>query len=202
MNISEPFIRRPVATTLLSFALLMPACNNIEHPIRDREEDARRATGGDPNAGRDAIRRYGCLSCHTIPGEWTIQEIVDHLVETYRPGVDELRCLLAGQRPPGEPVPASLQSKAPHLRPWPWLLGELHRLNADVLGLLAAVPPQFETTARAPIVMVVNVPRPGGGFDPLHWVEDLDWKAYAIASWRLHPIDHLNQAKKVLAGKA
>jgi len=61
-------------------------------------------------------------ACHTIPGEWTIQEIVDHLVETYRPGVDELRCLLAGQRPPGEPVPASLQSKAPHLRPWPWLL--------------------------------------------------------------------------------
>jgi len=138
----------------------------------------------------------------TIPGEWTIQEIVDHLVETYRPGVDELRCLLAGQRPPGEPVPASLQSRAPHLRPWPWLLGELQRLNADVLGLLAGIPAHFETAARAPLVMVVNVPRPGGGFEPLHWVEDLDWKAYVIASWRLHPIDHLNQAKKVLEAKA
>ena len=138
----------------------------------------------------------------TIPGEWTIQEIVDHLVETYRPGVDELRCLLAGQRPPGDPIPASLQSKAPHLRPWAWLLAELGRLNADVLGLLGAVPPDFETTARAPIVMVVNVPRAGGGFDPLHWVEEMDWKAYAIASWRLHPIDHLNQAKKVLRGRA
>ncbi len=138
----------------------------------------------------------------TIPGEWTIQEIVDHLVETYRPGVDELRCLLAGERPPGEAVPASLQSKAPHLRPWPWLLGELHRLNADILGLLDAVPPHFETTARAPLVMVVNVPRPGGGFEPLHWVEELDWKAYVIASWRLHPIDHLNQTKQVLEGKA
>ena len=134
----------------------------------------------------------------TIPGEWTIQEIVDHLVETYRPGVDELRCVLAGQHPPGEPIPASLQSKAPRLRPWPWLLAELHRFNADVLGLLAAVPPDFETTARVPIVMVVNVPRPGGGFDPLHWVEDMDWKAYVIASWRLHPMDHLNQARKVL----
>src|SRR5438094_6396541 len=138
----------------------------------------------------------------TIPGEWTIQEIVDHLVETYRPGVDELRCLLAGERPPGEAVPASLQSKAPHLRPWPWLLGELRRLNADILGLLDAVPPHFETTARAPLVMVVNVPRPGGGFEPLHWVEELDWKAYVIASWRLHPIDHLNQTKQVLEGKA
>src|SRR5438876_12348802 len=68
----------------------------------------------------------------TIPGEWTIQEIVDHLVETYRPGVDELRCLLAGRRPPGEPIPASLQSKAPLLRPWPWLLDELTRMHAEV----------------------------------------------------------------------
>src|SRR5437762_11462449 len=41
----------------------------------------------------------------TIPGEWTVHEIVDHLVETYRPGLDELWCLLAGCRPPGEPIP-------------------------------------------------------------------------------------------------
>ena len=58
----------------------------------------------------------------SIPGEWTIHEIVDHLVETHRPGLDELRCLLAGRRPPGEPIPAGLQSKAPLQRPWPWLL--------------------------------------------------------------------------------
>lgn len=72
-------------------------------------------------------------------------------------------------------------------------------MHADVLAMLAAVPDGFETDVRAPLVMVVNVPREGGGFNPLHWVEDLDWKAYAIASWRLHPLDHLNQAKKVLA---
>ncbi len=134
-----------------------------------------------------------------IPGEWSIQEVVDHLIETYRPGVDELRCLLAGQRPPGEPIPASLQSKAPLLRPWPWLRQELARLHADVLAALDGVAPDFETPARAPLVMVFNVPREGGGFVPLHWVEDLDWKAYAIVSWRLHAIDHLNQGKKVLA---
>jgi hypothetical protein len=29
-------------------------------------------------------------------------------------------------------------------------------------------------------------------------VEELDWKAYAIV-WRLHVLDHLNQARKVLA---
>jgi hypothetical protein len=135
----------------------------------------------------------------TLPGEWTIQEIVDHLVETYRPGLDELWCLLAGRRPPGEPIPASLQSKAPLLRPWPWLLDELTRVHAEVLRTLAAVPPDFRTAATAPLVMVVNVKDAQGTTTPLAWVEDLDWKSYAIVSWRLHAIDHLNQARKVLA---
>jgi hypothetical protein len=133
-----------------------------------------------------------------IPGEWTVQEIVDHLLETHRPGLDELWCLLAGRRPPGEPIPAGLQSKAPLQRPWPWLRAELARVHGDILGTLAAVPPDFATEARAPIVMVVNVPDEPGRVVPLHWVEDLDWKAYAIV-WRLHVIDHLKQAKKVLA---
>jgi hypothetical protein len=136
-----------------------------------------------------------------IPGEWSAHEIVDHLLETHRPGVDELRCLLAGERPPGEPISAALQSKAPRLRPWPWLLDELRRVHETILGLLAAVPPDAPTDARAPIVMVVNVPGPDGGVKALHWVEDLDWKAYAIV-WRLHAIDHLKQLKKVLAAGA
>ena len=133
-----------------------------------------------------------------IPGEWSAQEIVDHLLETHRPGVDELRCVLAGQRPPGEPIPAALQSKAPLLRPWSWLLDEMRRVHTLILDLLAAVPPDAPTEARAPIVMVVNVPAPDGAARALHWIEDLDWKAYAIV-WRLHAIDHLKQLKKVLA---
>ena len=138
----------------------------------------------------------------TIPGEWTIQEVVDHLVETYRPGLDELWCLLAGRRPPGEPIPASLQSKAPLLRPWPWLLDELRRVHAEVLRTLAALPDDFRTDAKAPLVMVVNVKDAQGTTTPLQWVEDLDWKSYAIVSWRLHAIDHLNQARKILAAVA
>jgi hypothetical protein len=31
------------------------------------------------------------------------------------------------------------------------------------------------------------------------WVEDLEWQAYALVSWRLHALDHLKQARKVLA---
>lgn len=127
--------------------------------------------------------------------EWSAQEVLDHLVETFRPGVDELRCVLADRRPPGEPIPAALRSKAPTLRPWPWLLDELRRQRRDVLELLDAVPPGFAGTAAAPIVMVVNV----AGGEPLHWVQDLEWKAYALVSWRLHTIDHMKQIRKGLA---
>jgi hypothetical protein len=136
------------------------------------------------------------------PEQWSAQEIVDHLLETYRPGVDELRCVLAGQRPPGEPIPAALQSKAPLLRSWSWLLDELRRTHRDVIELIGSVTADFVTDARAPTVMVVNV---SGGEVPgraLHWVEDLDWKAYAMVSWRLHAIDHMKQVRKVLAALA
>jgi len=136
---------------------------------------------------------------HPLPGEWSVQEVVDHLVETYRPGVDELRCVLAGQRPPGEPIPAALQSKAPLLRPWSWLLNELRRAHRDVVELIAGVPADFATAARVPLVMVVNVTGADGSSRPLRWVEEIDWKAYAMASWRLHAIDHMKQARKVLA---
>src|SRR2546428_3988299 len=79
------------------------------------------------------------------PGEWTIHEVVDHVVETYRPGLDELWCLLAGQRPPGEPIPASLRSKAPLLRPWRWLPDEGPRPHAEALGALQAGPRDLQT---------------------------------------------------------
>jgi hypothetical protein len=131
-------------------------------------------------------------------GAWSVQEIVDHLLETHRPGLDELRCLLAGQRPPGEAIPAGLRSKAPLLRPWPWLRAELRRVHASITEMLAAVPADFTTDARAPLVMVLNVPEPDGSGRPVHWIEDLDWKAYALV-WRLHVLDHLHQAKQALA---
>src|SRR5437899_3167723 len=69
--------------------------------------DSLAAALGEVRPERAAVR--------TIADEWSAQEVVDHLLETFRPGVDELRCLLAGVRPPGAPIPASLQSKAPSL---------------------------------------------------------------------------------------
>ncbi len=131
------------------------------------------------------------------PAEWCVQEVVDHLVETHRPSLDELRCLLRAERPSGGPIPASLQSRAPLERPWPGLVAELKRLHAEVLAILSAVPDGFTSEARAPLVMVTNARNPDGSESPLEWIEELDWKAYAVI-FRLHEIDHLNQARRAL----
>lgn len=134
-----------------------------------------------------------------LEGEWCVQEIVDHLVETHRPGLAELRELLAGRRPSGPPIPPGLQSSAPLDRAWPALLDEMRRVHDDIVRTLETVPADFTTDARAPVVLVVNQKGPDGSpAPPLQWVEELDWKAYAIV-WRLHAVDHLNQARKVLA---
>ena len=51
----------PLAAALLAVA----ACNK-----RDRQsfQDAAALTGGNPHAGREKARDYGCGTCHTIPG--------------------------------------------------------------------------------------------------------------------------------------
>ena len=131
-----------------------------------------------------------------LPGEWTIQEVVDHLVETHRPSLDELRDLLADRRPAGGPIPASLQSAAPMGRRFTDLVSDLSAVHARILDVLSGAPDRM-TDARAPIVMVINATESDGRAAPLHWIEELDWKAYAII-FRLHEIDHLNQVKKTL----
>jgi hypothetical protein len=136
-----------------------------------------------------AVRRPGA--------DWSVQEIVDHLLETERASLDELWCLLTGRRPPGGPIPAGLQSPAPLTRPWPWLCRELKAVHRDLLAALDGVPDAFATDARVALVMVVNVEE-AGVRRPYEWVEDVDWKSYAIV-FRLHAIDHMNQARKVLA---
>jgi len=137
-----------------------------------------------------------------IPGEWTVQEVVDHLVETHRPSLDELRDLLEDRRPAGGPVPASLQSADPMGRRYGDLVSDLKAVHAAILRVLSGAPDRM-TDARAPLVMVINAKEPDGRQAPLHWIEELDWKAYAVTAFRLHELDHLNQIKKTLqAGHA
>jgi cytochrome c1 len=55
--------RRRLAAAGLLLTLALAGCG--------RSADERQAiamTGGEPSRGRDAIRRYGCASCHTVPG--------------------------------------------------------------------------------------------------------------------------------------
>jgi cytochrome c len=53
--------RAAFALSLL-FAAAFPACS------RESAQKAARWTGGNPGRGPAAIRRFGCSSCHTIPG--------------------------------------------------------------------------------------------------------------------------------------
>jgi len=146
----------------------------------------------------EALAGVGAAEARRRPlaGEWTIHEVVDHLVETHRPSLGELRDLLAGRRPAGPPVPASLQSADPMARSWPALLAELRSLHAEALAALAGASDALATAARAPLVMVINAREPDGRLVPISWIEELDWKAYAVAAFRLHALDHLNQVKK------
>jgi hypothetical protein len=126
------------------------------------------------------------------PGEWSVRDVVDHLLESERAGLDELRCLVAGEAPPGPPVPASLRSKAPHHRPWPWLVAELARTHADILTAVAAGPARQPGEPTAPGVFWAEV-----GGEQTEWIEELDWRAYA-AVLRVHTLEHLAQVRAIL----
>lgn len=45
----------------LFLAITLGACRNLE-------EAAAQKTGGDPSRGRQVLHKYGCGSCHSIPG--------------------------------------------------------------------------------------------------------------------------------------
>ena len=66
MPVNVRAVRRSIGVALLAAApLAIIACDGA------REANAREAaamTGGDPSRGPDLLRKYGCQSCHTIPG--------------------------------------------------------------------------------------------------------------------------------------
>jgi putative membrane protein len=84
--------RRARASTFLSMLLLLlfVGCGG-EYP-GDRVAEARQLTGGEPDRGKTAIGRYGCGTCHTIPG-------VPGAVASVGPPLDQIanRSYLAGR---------------------------------------------------------------------------------------------------------
>jgi len=132
------------------------------------------------------------------PGEWSIHEVVDHLLLTHAPSLGELRDLLANRRPVGPPIPAGLQSADPFAAPWPDVRAALVATHAEILRALDGAR-DAPTAARAPVIAVINVREADGRQVPLHSMEEIAWKAYAVFAFRLHTLDHITQVKKLLA---
>lgn len=130
-------------------------------------------------------------------GGWCVQEVVDHLVVSNRPAAEQLRSLLRGQRPPGGPVPASLQSANPLGQAWDDARADLGGVQSDIAYQLATANDSFTTTARAPVMMVVKVKNDAGVLEPLEWEQDFDWKAFALLL-RVHTQEHILQVRRIL----
>ena len=159
--------------------------------IRERVADAFAALDGllDGVAESQVRRPPGA-------GEWSVHEILDHLVVTHPLALEEMRALMDDRHSPVSPIPAGLQSPDPAARRWDDLRGELRRLHAEVLDVLANARDRT-TAVRAPIIMVINTRQPDGTVKAMQWVEECDWKACAII-FRLHELDHLGQARRTL----
>ncbi len=84
-----------LASTSLTIVLLLSALGCERYSNEGAYREASRITGGgNPVTGREAIRRYGCQGCHTIPGIRDAKGVVgpplDHLSQ---------RIYLAGELP-------------------------------------------------------------------------------------------------------
>lgn len=123
------------------------------------------------------------------PGRWCVQEVVDHMIESHRPAGDELAGLLQGRVPEGEPIPAHLQSPDAMEKEWPALVREMSAVHGRFAALVAGAPEDTPQDVRAPLVMVI---------DGREWIEELDWKAYAMA-FRAHALGHAGQIRAILA---
>lgn len=129
-------------------------------------------------------------------GGWSIHEVIDHLVESHRPGVEHLRKLLEGQRPSDLPVPPNLQSEKPFARSWSDLARRLSRVHREYLALLEDAPEEVPEVT-GPIAMVLKVPSPDGAPELLEWTEEFGAKAQALCL-RVHTHEHLEQIRRIL----
>ena len=57
--------KKALAAAGMALALALGGCGKSDADI---ERQAAAMTGGEPARGKEAIGRYGCATCHTIPG--------------------------------------------------------------------------------------------------------------------------------------
>ena len=130
------------------------------------------------------------------PGRWSVHEVVDHLVVSHQPAVEQLRLLIGGTRP-AEVIPPGLQSERPLERPWEELVAALRAIHRDFVATVAAAPQDLSLELQAPVAMVVKVRDEAGGLVPLTWQHELDWKAFAQV-FRSHTLEHRAQIARNL----
>lgn len=130
-------------------------------------------------------------------GRWSIHEIVNHLIESHRPAVDQLEAILAGCGA-GAAIPAGLQSADPMALTWDSAVAELKRVHADFLHVLARGTPETSLASRAPVAMVIKVQDGERPAQPVEWLEELDWKAYAVGI-SAHTREHQAQISRIRA---
>lgn len=131
-------------------------------------------------------------------GKWSPWEILDHLVLSHAPAVEQLASLLAGVSPPGVAIPAGLHSPDNERRSWEELYAELGAVHRAVERLAAETPEPSATSARAVVEMVVKAAAPAEEGRRLHWFEELDAKAY-LQALRVHTLEHHQQLERTLA---
>jgi hypothetical protein len=133
---------------------------------------------------------------HRSTSAWSVQEVVDHLVESERPAVDQLARLLAGHSVP-EAIPASLQSAHPLHLDWLALRQELRAVHESILDLLSKATDDLPLAATAAVQMVVKCAGEDGTLRAVTWVESFDWKAYSILL-HAHNREHIAQVQRIL----
>lgn len=138
-----------------------------------------------------------------LGGGWSIYQVVDHLVESHRPAVEQVQRALAGEDP-GAAIPAGLLSARPYVRQWRALVDALKNVHHGFLAALTAGI-DGQMGGRIPVVMVVREAvededaAPGG--EVREWIEPLDPKAFAIAL-KAHSLEHVAQIQRILASMA
>jgi hypothetical protein len=134
---------------------------------------------------------------HHATSGWCILEVVDHLIQSDAPAVEQLSSLLAGDEVT-RAIPASLQSADPHSLAWAQLKEQLVAVHAQVRDVLATADDATSLHATAPVRMVVKCAGADGTVRAVEWEQRFDWKAYAILV-HAHNREHMAQIQRILA---
>ena len=142
--------------------------------VRDRIQEASDEFLGVVQGAPEALVRKAPAA-----GEWSLAEVLDHVVFTLERITGVIGGLVAGRKPPA-PLEIGATSGIAGL-PWRDLLTRLSRSQAALSTLLTANHHEPHVDLRVP----------EGDFG------ELNWKEYALIL-RLHYKDHAGQARKTL----